>query len=130
MKLNTYKQKITEEKYKELKEQQFNSNLISNCVFGGLLVLWAILCTMVFSTDKMDLVTKILMITETLFTIIFIRLLQIILTKQRRLQLKEYETILDIQSKTKIQELAKMELAKENEEYNNFINQDNNKSAL
>ena len=128
MKLNYHEQKITEEKYKKLKEQQFNSNLISNCIFGALLVLWAILCIVIFTADKMDLMTKILMPTETLFIFIFIRLLQLILTKQRRTQLKEYETILDIQSKTKIQELAKMELAKENEEYQNFINQ-NNKSV-
>ena len=122
MKLNSYTQKISEEKYKELKEQQFKSNLISNCVFGGLLILWFVLCVMILSVDTVETLTKILMPIEIFLLIVFIRLLQVIFTKQRRTQLKEYETILDIQSKTKIQELAKMELAKENEEYNLFIN--------
>ena len=122
MKLNTYTQKISEEKYKELKEQQFKSNLTSNCIFGSLLVLWFVMCIVVLTVDTIETLTKILMPIEILLIIVFIRLLQVIFTKQRRTQLKEYETILDIQSKTKIQELAKMELAKENEEYNSFIN--------
>ncbi len=121
MKLNTYTQKISEEKYKELKEQQFKSNIISNCILGGLLILWFVLCVVVLSVDTIETLTKILMPIEVFLLIVFIRLLQVIFTKQRRTQLKEYETILDIQSKTKIQELAKMELAKENEEYNSFI---------
>lgn len=114
MKLNSFEQKITEEEYKELKNKQFNSNVISNCVLFGLLVLWLVFSIVIIVIDSTSTLTKIIAPIETLLIVIFIRLLQVIFTKQRRETIKEYEEIQDIQCRAKIEETTKQNLGKNN----------------
>lgn len=120
MKINHYKQNLNEEEYKSLKKKLFNSNLIVNCIVLFLSILFTILSLVIIFSTR-DTTNKVLTPLISVILIVLIKSIHFAVTQNERKKIADYEELQDIINRTKLQKIAEMELFIENEQFRNYI---------